>query len=49
MTLKGRQQAKESVATTVCVHTVIDVWVHSTIALTWSLMSQLKLLLLGYW
>lgn len=49
MTPKGHQLARESVATTVCVHTGIDVWEDSTIVLTWSLMSLLKLLLLGYW
>jgi hypothetical protein len=48
-TLKDHQQAKRLLATTVCVHTVIDALERSVIALTWSLMSQLKHLLQGYW
>jgi hypothetical protein len=48
-TLKDHQQAKRSLATAVSVHTVINALEHLAIALTWSLMSQLKQLLLGYW
>lgn len=48
MTLKDHPPTKRSLATTVCVHNVIDAQEHSAIALTLSLMSQQKHLLLGY-